>query len=271
MRDREPKPSTSPIALRRGRWTGRRMRSAWRNFRAAIGVGLCLASPTLAADGKVDHSHAAFTVVLQAHVTDGKVDYRELKAAPQRLGQYLDALAAVSESQFKTWSKPEQVAYLVNLYNAATLKLVADHYPVGSIKDIGGFFKGPWDLPVVRLFGEGITLNNLEHDILRKDFADPRLHMVLVCAARGCPPLRPEAYVAGRLEEQLDAQSRTYLQSPRGLQIDRDKGEARISAIFRWYKEDFPSVPAFVSRHSGRNLDGLRIRYIDYDWGLNEQ
>ena len=216
-----------------------------------------------------DHAHAAFDAVLKAHVTDGAVDYRAIKADPAALNGYLDTLAAVREGEFKTWSKARQLAFYFNLYNAATLKLIVDHYPLDSIKDIGHIFKGPWDQKVVRLFGETITLNNLEHDILRKDYNEPRLHMALVCAAKGCPPLRSEAYVGKRLDAQLDDQSRGYLASPLGLQIDRAKGEARISSIFKWYGGDFPSVRAFVEKHSGQSLKGLRIRYLDYDWRLN--
>lgn len=218
-----------------------------------------------------DHAHARFGRVLQAHVVNGQVDYKAMKANPGDLVAYLDALAAVPEAQFRTWTEPRRIAFLANLYNAATLKLIVDHYPLKSIKDIGSLFKGPWDQPVVRLYGQTITLNNLEHDILRKEYNEPRLHMALVCAAKGCPPLRSEAYVGERLDEQLDDQSRTYLRSPLGLQLDRAKGEARISAIFKWYGGDFPSVPAFVSKHSGQNLDGLKIRYLDYDWALNEK
>jgi hypothetical protein len=216
-----------------------------------------------------DHSHAAFDAVLKAHVTDGAVDYRAIKADPAALNGYLDTLAAVQEPEFKTWSEAQQIAFLANLYNAATIKLIVDHYPVDSIKDIGNIFSGPWDQKVVRLFGKTITLNNLEHDILRKDFNEPRLHMALVCAAKGCPPLRTEVYLGERLDEQLNDQSRVYLTNPLGLQIDRPKGEARISSIFKWYGKDFVSVPAFIEKHSGQSLKGLKIRDLDYDWSLN--
>lgn len=238
---------------------------------ARFGLVLGLLIPFQAAFAQdFDHSHARFDRVLRAHVANGQVDYKALKANPGELDAYLDALAAVSADEFKAWTEAQQLAMAFNLYNAATLKLIVDHYPIQSIKKIGSIFKGPWDQPVVRFRGETITLNNLEHDILRKEYNEPRLHMALVCAAKGCPPLRSEAYVGERLDEQLDDQSRTYLRSPLGLQLDRAKGEARISAIFKWYGSDFPSVPAFVSKHSGQNVDGLKIRYLDYDWSLNE-
>ena len=232
---------------------------------------LLVGAADMASALEFDHTHARFDRVLQTHVAEGRVDYKALKAAPGELDAYLDGLAAVPGAQFKSWTEPRQIAFLANLYNAATLKLIVDHYPVKSIKDIGSLFKGPWDQPVVRFRGETITLNNLEHDILRKEYHEPRLHMALVCAAKGCPPLRSEAYVGDRLDEQLADQSRTYLGSPLGLQIDRAKGEARISSIFKWYGGDFPSVPDFVAKHSGQNMDGLKIRYLDYDWSLNER
>jgi hypothetical protein len=237
--------------------------------RGVLAAFLIMAFGLAATAQEFDHNHAAFDTVLKANVSAGQVDYRALKAAPAALNGYLDTLAAVRESEFKAWSEPRQLAFYFNLYNAATLKLIVDHYPVDSIKDIGNIFSGPWDQKVVRLFGETITLNNLEHDILRKDFNEPRLHMALVCAAKGCPPLRNEAYVGKRLDAQLDDQSRVYLTGSFGLQIDRPKGEARISSIFKWYGKDFPSVRAFVEKHSDQSLMGLKIRYLDYDWSLN--
>jgi hypothetical protein len=219
--------------------------------------------------GDFDHTHAQYDNVLKAHVVHGAVDYVALKKDPRPLKQYLATLAGVSEATFKTWTEPQQIAFLANLYNAATLRLILDHYPLKSIKDIGNWRKGPWDQPAVRLFGKTITLNNLEHDILRKQYQEPRLHMALVCAAKGCPPLRNEAYTAERLDAQLDDQSRTYLSTPAGLVIDRKKGIVSISAIFKWYGGDFPSVSAFIEKQSGQSLNGLKTKYLDYDWSLN--
>jgi len=218
-----------------------------------------------------DHSHAAYSAVLKTHVAKGQVDYAALKADSKALDGYLDSLAAVPKRQFKKWDEPTRIAFLVNLYNAATLRLILDHYPLESIRDIGNLLKGPWDRPVVRLFGENITLNNVEHDILRKEYNEPRLHMALVCAAKGCPPLRGEAFTPKRLNEQLDDQSRVYLASPAGMQLDRAKKTARISAIFKWYGGDFPSVRDFVQKHSGQKMKGIKIRTLDYDWTLNEK
>jgi hypothetical protein len=208
--------------------------------------------------------------VLKKFVQDGRVDYRGLKADPFSLTQYLLLSGQVSESEFKSWNEKRQLAFLINLYNASTLQLILDHYPIGSIKEIGNVFKGPWDQPIVPLFGKTITLNELEHGIIRKQYREPRVHMALVCAAKGCPPLRGEAYTAEKLDDQLVDQSRAFLASPAGLAIDREKGIVSISSIFKWYGSDFPSVPGFIEKHSHQDLNGLKIRYLDYDWSLNE-
>lgn len=221
--------------------------------------------------GTFGQSHASFDDLLKAHVSDGRVDYPALKATPKPLAEYLAIMGQVKEPVFKTWNRDQQLAFLINLYNAATLQLIVDYYPVESIKKIGSFLKGPWDQKVVTLFGDMITLNTLEHEIIRKQYPDPRVHMALVCAARGCPPLRSEAYTGEKLNAQLDDQSRTYLASPSGLVVERDMGEARISAIFKWYGEDFNSVESFVEKYGQHSLRGLNITYIKYDWTLNEK
>lgn len=218
-----------------------------------------------------DQTHARFNRVLKTFVVHGRVDYRGLKAHPQALDQYLARGAMVSKKQFKTWTEPQQLAFLINLYNAGTLRLILNHYPVKSIKDIGSWLKGPWDQPILRLFGKTITLNHLEHEILRKDYKEPRIHLALVCAARGCPPLRSEAYTAERLDEQLNDQARSYLSSPAGFRLERGQGVVYISSIFKWYGGDFPSVSAFIGKYSGKKIAGLKIRYLDYDWTLNEK
>ena len=186
-----------------------------------------------------DQTYAGYDGLLKTYVTDGRVDYKGLKTDPNALDRYIDSAAGVPEEQFNSWTQSQRLAFLINLYNAATLKLVVDHYPVKSIKDIGSLFKGPWDQPVVRLYGKTITLNHLEHDILRKQYSEPRIHMALVCAAKSCPQLRSEAYTTEKLDEQLNDQSRQYLVSPAGLNVDRKKKVVYFSSIFKWYGEDF--------------------------------
>jgi len=237
------------------------------------GLGMLLVLLALGARSEpaFDHQHAAYSALLSEHVSGGLVDYRALKQSPRALGDYLRQLAAVPEPTFQSWGTPDQLAYLINLYNAATLQLVVDHYPLTGIKEIGNWVKGPWDQPVVSLFGQQVTLNHLEHKVIRPRYREPRIHMALVCAARGCPPLKASAYVGSELERQLAEQSRAYLASPAGLRLDRPSGQLSISAIFKWYGKDFPSVATFVDTYSNHPVAGLKIRYLAYDWSLNDQ
>jgi len=242
-------------------------------------VALCFATLTLhsiAAD--FDQSSAIFDGVLKQYVKNAHVDYAALKAHPQDMNRYLDQVAAVSKTDFKKWSEPQQIAFLINAYNAYTLRLIIEHFPLKSIKDIGGWFRGPWDQPVVKLFGETINLNTLEHKILRVDYAEPRIHFALVCAAKGCPPLRSEAYVADRLNEQLDDQAKHFLANPAKNRVDVANQTVYLSPIFKWYGVDFEKKsgsvlaalkPYWPSKAIG--TDDFKIRYTDYDWSLNEQ
>src|SRR5687768_3343772 len=161
---------------------------------------LWLSTPGYGAD--FDHSHAVFDKVLKAHVKDGLVNYTALKANPTDLNKYLDQLAAVSQSDFKKWNEKQQLAFLINLYNAATLRLIIDHYPTTSIRKIGSLLKGPWKQPVVRWQGKTTDLDTIEHKILRRQYKEPRIHFALVCAALGCPTLRNEPYLPTKLDEQ---------------------------------------------------------------------
>ncbi len=239
-----------------------------------------------------DHTHHFFDRVVKEFVRDGMVNYTGMKANPGELDLYLAVLARVKEAEFDSWDESHKLAYLINLYNAATLRLILDDYPLKSIKDIGNFFKGPWDQPVVPLFGETITLDTLEHEILRKDFSEPRIHVALVCAAMGCPPLRSEAYSAANLDTQLDDQAVQFLNNPIKFRIDWQKDEVHLSPIFKWYGNDFikkytPTegyekfnikeravlhfCSAYLSSEDQLYLKTQRysVKYLDYDWSLN--
>ena len=213
----------------------------------------------------------AYDDLLKTFVENGRVDYQGLKADPAPLIKHLIWVGQITEAEFNSWADPQQLAFLINLYNASTLQLILDHYPVASIKKIGTLFKGPWDQPAVTLFGKTITLNELEHGVIRKQHNEPRVHMALVCAAKGCPILRNEVYTAEKLDEQLADQSRQYLATSAGLIINRKKGVANISSIFKWYGDDFVSVPDFIQKYSGESIRGMKIRTLKYDWSLNER
>jgi hypothetical protein len=250
-------------------------------LRSSLFGGLCFATVALLQAAEFDQDHEPLSRILQTYVKGGLVDYPALITCRQPLDQYLVEVASVAEPDFKRWTEPQRLAVLLNAYNAYTLQLIIDHYPVKSIKDIGSFFKGPWEQPVVRLFGRTLTLNNLEHDIIRKDYPDPRIHFALVCAARGCPPLREEAYVADRLNEQLDDQARQFLATPAKNRVDADAKTVYLSPIFKWYGEDFEKKHGSVlaalrpywpkAEATALAQGGFRIRYTDYDWSLNQR
>lgn len=194
----------------------------------------------------------------------------------ERLQVYLDSLAAIDP---RSLQRGEQFAYWVNLYNALTVAVVLDHYPVKSIRRIkGGLLRlGPWNEEVYELQGETLTLNDIEHRILRPIFRDPRIHYAVNCASIGCPDLAARAYTARELDEQLDAAARAFINHPRGVSLVDNK--LRLSSIYDWYGGDFgdgqddllahlqqyaePDLAAALAQYEGR------IRF-DYDWQLNE-
>jgi hypothetical protein len=246
---------------------------------AAISVLVfALLAPAGAAD--FDQSHRLFDQVLKRHVKNGLVDYTALKTGRADLDTYLDQVAAVSESEFARWNQNQQIAFLINLYNATTLRLIIDHYPVKSIKDIGGLFSGPWKQKVVRLWGATTTLDDLEHGILRKRYTEPRIHFALVCAALSCPPLREEACSGAALDSQLDDQGRRFLGDPQKNRIDAPNRVAYLSSIFHWYGGDFEkksgSVLAFTQPYFPKDAQAelargdFKIQYLDYNWSLND-
>ena len=231
----------------------------------------------------LDPAHARWTRLLRERVSAGAVDYRALKEAPSELDAYLRELATVDRDQYDEWTEAQQMAFLINLYNASTVKLIVDHYPVASIKKIGGWLGSPFRQKAVDLWGERVTLEEVEHGWLRRRFAEPRIHFALVCGARGCPPLRSEAYVADRLEAQLNDQGRIFLGDAAKNRVDVPARTLWLSPIFKWFAEDFTAerktLPEFVQPFlpeparavSADALNGFRIRYTDYDWSLNER
>ena len=236
--------------------------------------------PAGAAPAPFDHAYPLLDQVLHNRVKDALVNYAALKADPKNLHAALDQMAAVTEAEFNQWTPPQQLAFLINLYNAATLRLIVEHYPVKSIKKIGGLFTSPWELPVVRLFGRTNTLDYLEHGVIRARYDDPRVHFALVCAALGCPPLRGEVYTAGKLEHQLEDQGQQFLATKAKNSIDESGRVLHLSPIFKWYAADFEkksgSVQKFVTPYfpagprAALAQGDWRIHHTDYDWSLNE-
>ena len=243
-------------------------------------------SSALTAEEGFDHDHGRWTRVLGAVATTDGVDYERLAKERKELDSYLSLLEQVAHEEFGTWERDERYAFWINAYNAYTLRLVIDHLPVESIRDIGDEETSPWDLRVVGLahLAPGIeekqlTLNELEHRILRAEFKDARVHAAVNCASKGCPPLRTSAFTAGKLGEQLDAAARAWLADPARFRFDPRKNRVVGSEILRWFESDFvrdaESTALWIARFAPEeHRDWLRkgpvqLEFLPYDWKLN--
>lgn len=220
----------------------------------------------------VDNS--LYAELLGKYVKNGVVDYQGFKDEEAHLDQYLKILA---ETDPKTLDPNEQFAFYINAYNAWTIKLILSEYPgVQSIKDLGSFFKSPWEKKIARIDGDVITLDHIEHDILRPRFKDPRIHFVVNCASKGCPPLRSKPYRGAVLDRQLTEMTKNFINDP---QYNRLQGNTLyVSSIFKWYSEDFnDGIVGFFRKYAeGKLKERLQkqtgeidVEYLDYDWSLN--
>ena len=224
---------------------------------------------------ELDRSQSRLDATLSAHVRDGRVDYAGLKKASGDLDAWLDAASKFSESEFTRRPREERLAFLINLYNAATLRLILDHYPVASIRKIGPVWdpNKAWKMPVVNVFGRAVSLDQVEHEMIRPVFKEPRVHFALVCAAKGCPPLRSEAYAAARLDAQLDDQARVFLGQEFKNRAGARTKTANLSPIFKWYMDDFGGTKASVLSYVKKWLPvdpEWAVEWTEYDWSLNE-
>jgi hypothetical protein len=195
----------------------------------------------------------------------GEVDRKALQS-------YLKTLSGVSEKEFKGWSPEEQKAFLINAYNAFAVEKILMRYPdIHSIWDFGKVFGNPFKDEFFTLLGRKTSLDAIEHGTLRKAYREPRVHYALNCASVGCPMLREEAYVAARLERQLEEQAVRFL-SDRNRNRFRD-GRLEVSKIFDWFKEDFEPRPAYFARYAkvlGYPGGEVPLTFLDYDWSLND-
>jgi Protein of unknown function, DUF547 len=236
-------------------------------------------------------SYESYRKILQTYVsTQGLVDYSALQTNPQPLKDVVVQLGAVAPSTYAAWGDPDKIAFLINAYNAITLESIINQKPLKkSIKDIFGV----WNFAKHTVAGEAKTLDDIEHNTLRKNFNEPRIHAALVCAAMSCPPLRREPYIGAKLNEQLDDQVRQWLSNGHGLKIDRAQNQVSVSSIFKWFGEDWQksygaadkfvgkpterAVLNFISRYlSPKDQSYLakgsyKLKYLNYDWSLNRQ
>ncbi len=251
-----------------------------------------------------DHSHKAWDALVKKHVVlvDGgkasKVRYAQFAKDRAALQAYLAELSAVGEAEFNAWGKPNRMAFLINAYNAFTVELILTKYPdLRSIRDLGNIvFNSPWKKKFFTLLGRESYLDRIEHEMLRKPGAydEPRVHYAVNCASIGCPMLREEAYVPGRLEAQLEEQARRFLSDRSRNRFNPATGRLEVSEIFNWFKEDWTSgyrgigsAGPITSREQyfGRYADLLAdrpehrklvsegragIEHLDYDWSLND-
>ena len=259
---------------------------------------LIASAPWMAAHAQsLDHSHAAWTALLKKHVVlleGGKASqlrYAGMAADRAALKAYLATLAAVTPAAFEGFTKPQQMAFLINAYNAYTVELILTRYPkLDSIKEIGTLLQNPWKQKSAPLLGTTMTLDGIEHDTLRARgrYDDPRIHFAVNCASIGCPMLREEAYVAERLDAQLDEQALRFMSDRSRNRWSAASQKLEVSKIFEWYGEDFrlghkgiASANAFYARFADQLADAPadrdRVRgqkagvaHIDYDWKLND-
>ena len=232
-----------------------------------------------------------YALVLANYVNDrGLVDYSALQANRQSLDRFNQSLAEVDVNTYQSWSESEQLAFLINAYNSLTLQSIIDREPLEkSIRDIPGV----WKIRKFQVAGSSKTLDNIEHDTIRKDFNEPRIHAALVCAAMSCPPLRNEPYLPDKLDEQLDEQVNKFINSPQGFKLDRQENKVYLSSIFKWYGKDWIDSYNIKDKFAGSRKEKAvlnflsnylspeerqylekgryKVIYLDYDWSLNKQ
>lgn len=211
-------------------------------------------------------SHEGLDSLLQKYVTEaGNVNYKGFQTDKKALDIYCQLLA--NNPVQDDWSREEKMAYWINAYNAFTIKLIADNYPTKSILNFDG--GKTWDVKRIKLGDKKFSLNNIENDILRPQFKDPRIHFAINCAARSCPPLWNRAYTAENLDSILEIRTKTFINDPKFNTISASK--AAVSKIFEWYAADFGDLKEYLNKYAATQLKSTAtVAFREYDWGLNE-
>jgi hypothetical protein len=216
--------------------------------------------------------HSLWSVLLEEHVDEsGDVDYEGFLKEKSRLEDYLKLISEHPPS--KTWSDEVELAYWINAYNAFTIKLILNHYPLESIKDISDgllMINSPWDIKFFNIGDIPFDLNTIEHDILRKRFNEPRIHFAINCASISCPVLLNVAYESEHLDRQLEEQTAGFINDSSKNMITEDV--MRLSLLFSWFKSDFTKEEglfSFLQKYRANLKLKNQIEYMDYNWGLN--
>jgi len=228
-----------------------------------------------------------FSDLLSQHVIDGHVDYEEL-CQNDHLQTYISQLAQSRPDSLR--DKKDKLAFWINAYNAYTLKIICDNFPLKSINELhtGGLYLGSiikktvWHKKFAVVNGEKLSLNDIEHEIIRKKFADPRIHFAVVCASKSCPALRSEAFTGSRIDQQLDEQARVFFADKEKNHFNAEKKLAYLSKILDWYQRDFGKnevevlqyiadfLPEKIANSIRRNPQEWKVKYTSYDWSLND-
>ena len=253
-----------------------------------------------------DHSYATYNSLLNQYVINARVNYEGFINSRAKFETFLRTLGSVDENVFESWTEEQRLAFWINAYNAFTIKAIIDHYPIKRSFTLVGIFyapsdsilqiKGVWTKLQFRALGNMVTLDEIEHQILRKKFNEPRIHMAINCASISCPDLRNEAYTPEKLEEQLADASINFVNNPdKGVYVNEQSGKVKLSKIFKWFGDDFinnygskklfnnyslkeNAVLNFTSEYIESEEvkeylmnNKLKIGYLGYDWHLNEQ
>jgi len=249
-----------------------------------------------------DQNHTIFTKLLQENVKDDKVNYTGFIKS-SKFDKYLESLGNIDSKDFGNWSEKQKLAFWINAYNAFTVKAIIDNYPIKRSFTLVGIFYAPensilqipgvWKKLKFKAVGGNVTLDHIEHGILRKEFKEPRIHVAINCASVSCPDLRNEAYIADKIEYQLEDASRNFVNSKtKGVLVDKNKNRIKVSKIFKWFGDDFFSnyhnqefnnksdkqngTLGFIYKYINEDekeyvLRGdYKLKYMPYDWELNE-
>ena len=237
--------------------------------------------------GEFDHEHAQWTKILAQYVHGDRFDYGGLKKDPQALNDYIATLEAVTPAELASWTEHQQMAFWINVYNAHVIKLIVKEYPVKSIRDLGTLLNKVWDKRFIRLDThhpsgkpKKLSLDDVEHKILRPKFKDARVHAAVNCASESCPPLLNEAFTGKNLDRQLDGAVRAWIADTTRNRFDRSKNKMKISEIFKWFKGDFErdggSVREWIAKYAPAETakwlreSKVKVGYLNYSWKLND-
>lgn len=238
-------------------------------------IFLCLSIQAYA----FDHNHRLWNEILQKHTKMQKrqvlVNYKGIKQDPTNLNDYLKKLSGVRKTEFKRWSSDERLAFLINAYNAFTVKLVVDNYPVNSIKEIAPWYTNPWKMTFIDLLGEEVHLDHIEHVLIRENFDEPRIHFAVNCASLGCPSLFQKAFIGEKLDRQLEAATKHFILNNHKNDFDNKSGKLLVSRVFKWYSEDFEkshtTIEKFIRKYIAISEEKeIGLEYLDYNWSLND-